>query len=103
MGEHCAIHRLKPNGVFVTQSGAADPVPAEYYVKEGGDQSSSNCYAPIKNTLKAVFDCVVPYSTNIPSLVEIGGTIWLSKILVKKKTMKQLKMNGKLSQRQRST
>jgi len=65
--ENCATHRLKPNGVFVTQSGAADTVPAEHYLKEDGDQSNSNCYAPIKNTLKAVFDCVVSYSTNIPS------------------------------------
>ena len=53
-----------PNGVFVTQSGCADSIPAPFAV--GGEHDTA-CYGPIINTLGTVFDCVVPYSTNIPS------------------------------------
>ncbi|CAB9503981.1 Polyamine aminopropyltransferase [Seminavis robusta] len=61
--EH-ALTRLNPNGVFVTQSGTADAVPAKH---QGAGETDTSCYGPINNTLRTVFDCVVPYSTNIPS------------------------------------
>lgn len=54
----------QPHGVFVTQAGTAESIPAAIVDVAGVDTS---CYAPITNTLHSVFDCVVPYSVNIPS------------------------------------
>ena len=56
--------RLNPHGVFVTQSGMAESIPAATGPVIDTDPS---CFAPIFNTMDSVFDCVVPYSTNIPS------------------------------------
>lgn len=61
--EH-VLTRLNPNGVFVTQSGTADAVPAAH---QSGGTTDTSCYGPIHNTLRSVFDCVVPYSVTIPS------------------------------------
>lgn len=62
--EHALTRLNMPGGVFVTQSGTADAVPPAH--ANDGEKDTS-CYGPINNTLRAVFDCVVPYSTNIPS------------------------------------
>lgn len=62
--EHALTRLNMPGGVFVTQSGTADAVPAAHQSDRTTDTS---CYGPIHNTLRSVFDCVVPYSTNIPS------------------------------------
>lgn len=62
--EHALTRLTMPGGVFVTQSGTAESVPAAHH-NEGTEDTS--CYGPIHNTLRSVFDCVVPYSTNIPS------------------------------------
>jgi len=60
-----ALTRLNmPGGVFVTQSGTADAVPPSH---AGQGSADTSCYGPINNTLREVFDCVVPYSVNIPS------------------------------------
>eukprot|EP00548_Thalassiothrix_antarctica_P019925 CAMPEP_0194194024 /NCGR_PEP_ID=MMETSP0154-20130528/75356_1 /TAXON_ID=1049557 /ORGANISM="Thalassiothrix antarctica, Strain L6-D1" /LENGTH=378 /DNA_ID=CAMNT_0038918413 /DNA_START=14 /DNA_END=1151 /DNA_ORIENTATION=+ len=61
--EH-ALTRLNVGGVFVTQSGDADAVPPPHALDGRTDTSP---YAPIYNTLRSVFDCAIPYSTNIPS------------------------------------
>ena len=53
---------LTDNGVFVTQAGTADTVPSPTVA--GG---LSDSFGPIANTLGAVFDCIVPYTINIPS------------------------------------
>lgn len=58
-----------PNGVFVTQAGVADSVPPEHAMDREQDTA---CFGPIKNTLGTVFDCVVPYTVNIPSF----GSDW---------------------------
>ena len=42
----------------------AESVPADM---ESVAKADPSCFAPIYNTLDAVFDCVVPYSSNIPS------------------------------------
>jgi thermospermine synthase len=55
---------LNPHGVFVTQSGIAEAVPAPHC--DGGDNDTT-CFGPIRNTLGEVFDCVAPYSQSIPS------------------------------------
>ena len=52
------------HGVFCTQAGMAESVPADFDTVAQNDPS---CFAPICNTLQTVFDCVVPYSSNIPS------------------------------------
>lgn len=62
--EHALTRLNMPGGVFVTQSGVADAVPAPHH--HAGENDTS-CYGPIHNTLRSVFDCVVPYSTNVPS------------------------------------
>ena len=62
--EHALTRLNMPNGVFVTQSGCADAVPPPHY-KEGN--AGTSCYGPIHNTLRAVFDCVIPYSVSVPS------------------------------------
>ena len=61
---------LNDNGVFVTQAGTADPISVENI--EAGSKEDATCFAPIKNTLSEVFDCVLPYSVNIPSF----GSDW---------------------------
>lgn len=62
--EHAKTLLNKPHGVLVTQAGTAESVPSGMVDESGIDPSS---YAAISNTLDAVFDCVVPYSVNIPS------------------------------------
>jgi thermospermine synthase len=57
------------HGVFCTQAGMAESVPADLDTVAQNDPS---CFAPICNTLNEVFDCVVPYSSNIPSF----GSDW---------------------------
>lgn len=56
---------LSPHGVFVTQAGTAESVPAAVVTVAGTEDPS--CFAPIANTLGAVFSATIPYSTNIPS------------------------------------
>lgn len=58
-----------PNGVFVTQAGCADSIPPQHALDGAQDTA---CFGPIQNTLRTVFDCVVPYSVNIPSF----GSDW---------------------------
>lgn len=53
--------RLNPGGVFVTQAGAAEPV---LLMKD----PKRVCLGAIIKTLGSVFDCAVPYCTNIRSL-----------------------------------
>mmetsp|Transcript_26758 Transcript_26758/g.79080 ORF Transcript_26758/g.79080 Transcript_26758/m.79080 type:complete len:361 (-) Transcript_26758:1169-2251(-) len=60
---------LNPNGVFVTQAGSADSIPPQHALEGERD---TTCFGPIRNTLGSVFDCVVPYSVNIPSF----GSDW---------------------------
>jgi spermidine synthase len=57
---------LNPHGVFVTQAGIADGVAQPEGVEPGSDDDFSS-FAAIFNTLGTVFDCVIPYSVNIPS------------------------------------
>jgi spermidine synthase len=52
------------HGVFCTQAGMAEAVPADL---ETVAQNDPSCFAPIFNTLNEAFDCVIPYSSNIPS------------------------------------
>jgi spermidine synthase len=61
---------LNDSGVFVTQAGTADSVTFDDIVP--GSAEDGTCFAPITNTLNEVFDCVLPYSTNIPSF----GSDW---------------------------
>eukprot|EP00568_Trieres_chinensis_P001197 CAMPEP_0183309500 /NCGR_PEP_ID=MMETSP0160_2-20130417/25379_1 /TAXON_ID=2839 ORGANISM="Odontella Sinensis, Strain Grunow 1884" /NCGR_SAMPLE_ID=MMETSP0160_2 /ASSEMBLY_ACC=CAM_ASM_000250 /LENGTH=370 /DNA_ID=CAMNT_0025473541 /DNA_START=47 /DNA_END=1159 /DNA_ORIENTATION=- len=60
------------NGVFVTQAGCADSIPPKH-AKEG--EQDTSCFGPIKNTLSTIFDCVIPYSTNIPSFAGDWGFV----------------------------
>jgi spermidine synthase len=62
--EHALTRLNMPGGVFVTQSGTAEAIPASHH---NDGTTDTSCYGPIHNTLRSVFDCVVPYSTNIPS------------------------------------
>lgn len=55
---------LSSNGVFVTQAGIADAVPAPH---ANAGQKDTTCFGPIRNTLAEVFACVLPYSQPIPS------------------------------------
>ena len=71
--EHAVTLLRKPNGVFVTQAGMAESIPVAYVNKLDGVDPS--CYAPIYNTLQAVFDSVLPYSTHIPSYGSDWGFI----------------------------
>jgi spermidine synthase len=65
-----ALTRLNvPHGVFATQAGLADCIPAP---RNSADETDPSCYGPISNTLGAVFDCAILYSTNIPSF----GSDW---------------------------
>ena len=67
--EHAITRLNMPHGVFVTQAGTADIVLPP---NDTGDLQNSTCYGPILNTLGSVFDCSIPYSTNIPSF----GSDW---------------------------
>jgi len=60
----------KPHGVLVTQSGMAEAIPVANRRFINVDDPS--CFAPIHNTLNTAFDCVIPYSVNIPSF----GSDW---------------------------
>lgn len=60
-----AASLLNRGGVFVTQGGTAEAVPYAVVNKDSGFDPS--CFAPIANTLQTVFDCVIPYTSNIPS------------------------------------
>ena len=62
--EHALTRLNMPHGVFVTQAGTADIMKPPGTPEDAPDPS---CYGPIMNTLGTVFDCVLPYSTNIPS------------------------------------
>ncbi len=61
---------LNENGVFVTQAGIADSLIL--FDLEPGSAKDLTCFAAITNTLNSVFDCVLPYSSNIPSF----GSDW---------------------------
>jgi spermidine synthase len=50
-----AVSKLNIGGIFVTQSG-----PGSLF-------NMKDCFTAIHNTLKQEFDCVVPYTVNIPS------------------------------------
>jgi thermospermine synthase len=65
--EHALTRLNQPHGVFVTQAGTADSIPAT-----DAFEIDPACFSPIYNTLKSAFDCVVPYSANIPSF----GSDW---------------------------
>lgn len=56
---------LSPNGVFVTQAGAADAVPPPH--ANSDNERDTICFGPIRNTLQEVFSCVIPYSQGVPS------------------------------------
>lgn len=62
-----AVTLLSPHGVFVTQSGTADPIP--FKILDKGHEKVPDCmaYAPIRNTLATVFGETLPYTTHIPS------------------------------------
>ena len=60
--EH-AVTRLNEYGVLVTQSGMAHSIPHLM----GNTEEDPACFAPIRNTLQSVFDCVVPFTSHIPS------------------------------------
>jgi len=60
--DHAKTLLNTPNGVFVTQAGFAGQLGVEDDV----------CYAAIANTLKTTFDCVIPYTTYVPSF----GSPW---------------------------
>jgi len=53
------------NGVFVTQAGFADSF------NETDDDDA--CFAPIKNTLDSIFDCVIPSAVFVPSFASTWG------------------------------
>ena len=89
-----AVTRLNPNGVFVTQSGMAESVPAASVA-----EVDPSCYAPIFNTLKASFDCVVPYSTNIPSFGSNWGFILAFQNGSKSEAAAKLEDNWKVPER----
>lgn len=61
---------LNEDGVFVTQAGIADSLIL--FDIEPGSAEDLACFAPITNTLNSEFDCVLPYSCNIPSF----GSDW---------------------------
>jgi thermospermine synthase len=64
--------RLNPMGVFVTQAGVASAVPPPH--ANAGDKDTT-CFAPITNTLREVFSCVVPYTQTIPSFGDDWGFV----------------------------
>jgi len=53
--------RLSPTGIVITQSGP------------GGPTSLHECFSPIHNTLRSVFDQVAPYSVYVPSFGDCNG------------------------------
>lgn len=70
--EHAQTLLNSPGGVFVTQAGMADSIPPCHALR--GEKDTS-CFGPIRNTLLTTFDCVVPYSANIPSFGSDWGFI----------------------------
>jgi thermospermine synthase len=62
---------LNPGGVFVTQGGIGD---GNFVVDgtEPGSAEDETAFAAIKNTLQTTFDCVLPYTVNVPSF----GSDW---------------------------
>ena len=64
-----ALTRLSSTGVFVTQAGMASSVPMKV---DDAKVEESMSFAPITNTLSAVFEVAMPYSVNIPSF----GSDW---------------------------
>jgi thermospermine synthase len=66
---HHVASRMPPNGVFVTQAGIADAVPPPH--ADAGDKDTT-CFGPITNTLREVFDVVMPFTQSIPSF----GSDW---------------------------
>ncbi len=62
---------LNVGGVFVTQGGIGD---GNFVIDdfEPGSDEDTTAFAAIKNTLETVFDCVLPYTCNIPSF----GSDW---------------------------
>lgn len=67
--EHAVTLLSKPHGVFVTQSGMAESIPA---ASVDGSDIDPSCFAPINNTLREAFDCVVPY----------GKSCWTVKLVM---------------------
>jgi len=67
-----ALSLLYPHGVFVTQAGMAEAFPTAV-VK--GMSEDPTCFAPIHNTLRSVFDCVLPYTCNIASFASDWGFV----------------------------
>jgi len=61
--QHALTCLNSPHGVFVTQAGTADPIP---HAHTEDHQVDTSCFGPINNTLLEVFDCVFPYSANVP-------------------------------------
>lgn len=96
--EHVKTLLNASHGVFVTQAGIAEAIPLCYQTttvphkdkKSSGilnnvglgnqedeicisrAEKNTSCFGPIINTLKAVFDRTIPYSTNVPSF----GSDW---------------------------
>jgi spermidine synthase len=68
--QHALTRLNQPYGVFVTQAGTADSIPAAEAL-----EVDPACFSPIYNTLRSAFDCVVPYSSNIPSFGSDWGFI----------------------------
>ena len=66
---------LSPKGVFVTQAGIADGVPAKF-ASDG--TTDTTCFGPINITLKQVFPLVFPYTTCIPSYGSDWGFVMAS-------------------------
>lgn len=65
---------LNPNGVFITQAGIGDGLAIPVHVAPGSNNDFTS-FAASCNTLKTVFDNVVPYTVNIPSYGSDWGFI----------------------------
>lgn len=65
--EH-VVEKLSPGGLFVTQAGVADPAVLNSNLNE-------TCLGPIRNTLEAVFSCVIPYQVHILSFGGLWGFV----------------------------
>jgi len=59
--ENVVKRKLKPDGIFVTQSGPC------------GHSSHTEVYTTIHNTLRTVFAKVVPYAAHVPSFADTWG------------------------------
>lgn len=73
--EHAQSLLAKPHGIFVTQAGLAESIPAEVVKKDGVDLS---CFPPIYNTMKQAFPAVLPYTLHVPSYSSDWGYIMAS-------------------------